>query len=111
MRSNKRPQHDSIPKQQRSSLKGGRLSAAIQAGDHGDKDGRIRFLVIPSASSPELFGMHFSNTWRREIVSAEKPASRAQQQIDLVGRLRAVIQKKKSWEQVEKLLGKLEELP
>jgi protein gp37 len=41
---------------------------------------------------------------------AEKPASRSQQRIDLVGRLRAVIQKKKSWEQVEELLGELEEL-
>jgi protein gp37 len=40
----------------------------------------------------------------------EKTASRAQQRIDLVGRLKEVIGKRKSWEQVEKLLGELEEL-
>lgn len=40
----------------------------------------------------------------------EKPASRAQQRIDLVGRLKEAIGKRKSWEQVEKLLGELEEL-
>jgi hypothetical protein len=40
----------------------------------------------------------------------EKTQSRAQQRIDLVGRLKEVIGKRKSWEQVEKLLGELEEL-
>ena len=41
---------------------------------------------------------------------AEKPVSRAQQRIDLFDPLKAVIQKKKSWEQVERLLGELEVL-
>jgi hypothetical protein len=39
-----------------------------------------------------------------------KPTSRTQQRIDLVVKLKKVIQQKKSWEQVEKLLGELEEL-
>jgi protein gp37 len=42
--------------------------------------------------------------------SGEKTQSRAQKRIDLVGRLKEAIGKRKSWEQVEKLLGELEEL-
>ena len=40
----------------------------------------------------------------------EKPASRAQQRLDLVVKLKAVIAKRSSWEDVEKLLVELETL-
>lgn len=42
--------------------------------------------------------------------SAEKPTSRAQQRFDLVVKLKAVIAKRNSWEDVEKLLVELETL-
>jgi protein gp37 len=40
----------------------------------------------------------------------EKPISRAQQRFDLVAKLKAVIAKRKSWDDVEKLLAELETL-
>jgi hypothetical protein len=40
----------------------------------------------------------------------EKPRSRGQQRVELVARLKKVIQRKKSWAQVEKLLEELEAL-
>ena len=40
----------------------------------------------------------------------EKPVSRSKQRVELVNRLKEVIHKKKSWEQVEKLLEELEAL-
>ena len=41
---------------------------------------------------------------------AEKPPSRSERRLDVVDRLRKVITKRKSWEQVEQLLAELEDL-
>jgi protein gp37 len=40
----------------------------------------------------------------------EKPVSRSQRRVDLVGRIRKVVATRKSWEQVETLLAELEEM-